>query len=98
VQLEYDHSKVIPEYLDIKFAGVGLRYLYAGGVNVISLMGLNYGYGNTNWVTKRTETNIQTSEVTRVFLESFSVNGDNEIVGKTVTLNDTIDIFYEYHY
>ncbi len=98
VQLEYDLANTIPEALDIRFAGVGLRYLYAGGVNVISLMGLNYGLGNTNRVVKRTETHIATNEPLRTFYESYSLNDSSEIIGKTLTLNDTIDVFYEYRY
>ena len=45
IAFTYDLNKPISSDLDIRFASAGIQFLYAGGVNVISLIGLNTGVG-----------------------------------------------------
>ncbi|MFN8296252.1 MAG: hypothetical protein U0T69_08655 [Chitinophagales bacterium] len=98
VRFNFDYTKSIPNNLDLKFGSAGVRFMYAGGVNVISLMGLNLGAGNTNWVIQQTESLISTGQVTNTFQCDYSPNSNQEIINRTVTLNDTISVYYEYKY
>ena len=98
VRFDFDYTKTIPNDLDLKFSGGGIRFLYAGGVNVLSLMGLNLGAGNTNWVMQRTESLLSTGQVINIFQCDYTQNDNLEITNRTVTLNDTISVYYEYKY
>lgn len=98
VNLEYDNNKTIPEELDIKFVSAGIRFIYAGGVNVFSLAGLNYGLKNTHRIIKRTEYNLQTGQTTFSYNINYITNNNQEITHRNIVLNDTIQIFYEYRY
>jgi hypothetical protein len=98
VSFEYDLSNTISRDLDIRFASGGIRFLYAGGVNVFSLANINYGLGNTHRITKRIEYNLQTTQDGNKYLFDYSTNALNEITNRKITVNDTIDVFYEYRY
>lgn len=98
VNFEYDLSNTISRDLDIRFASGGIRFLYAGGVNVFSLANINYGLGNTHRITKRIEYNLQTAQDGNKYLFDYSTNALNEITNRKITVNDTIDVFYEYRY
>ena len=98
VDFEYDLTKKTPRNLDMRFASGGVRFLYAGGVNVLSLMDLNYGAGNTHSITKRTEYNLQTAQNSNTYLYNYTINNNQEITNRKITLNDTINVFYEYRY
>ena len=84
--------------MDIRFASAGILYVYSGGVNVISLMGLNYGLGNTHRIFKRKEYNLQTSQNGFNYIFEYGVNNNEEIIDRKITVNDTIDITYQYRY
>ena len=98
VTYEYDYSRLIPQYMDIRFASAGILYVYSGGVNVISLMGLNYGLGNTHRIFKRKEYNLQTSQNGFNYIFEYGVNNNEEIIDRKITVNDTIDVSYQYRY
>ncbi len=98
VNIEYDLDKKIPQELDIKFASGGIRFLYAGGVNVLSLANLNYGLGNSNRIFKRIEYNLQTAQTGNKYLFDYTTNNNQEITNRKIIVNDTIDVFYEYRY
>ncbi|MBK6276157.1 MAG: hypothetical protein IPF58_16390 [Saprospirales bacterium] len=46
IAFTYDLNKPISSDLDIRICKCWIQFLYAGGVNVISLIGLNTGVGN----------------------------------------------------
>lgn len=90
--------QTIPEELDIKFASVGFQFLYAGGVNVISLMGLNTGICNTNRIFSRKETYLNTGQEIARYLFEYQEDAANNIIGRKGTINDTLEINYDYKY
>lgn len=92
------HTQTIPQDFDIKLASIGFQYLYAGGVNVLSLLGLNTGIANTNRIFTRTETDFNTGNKTIDYIFNYSENSNNEIIGRNITVNDTIDVEYDYRY
>lgn len=98
IAFTYDLNKPISSDLDIRFASAGIQFLYAGGVNVISLIGLNTGVGNTNRITDRVETKIGNTIPNNSYVFEYSVNNIDEITNRKITLNDTVDVFYEYRY
>lgn len=98
VAFTYDLSKPISSDLDIRFASAGIRFLYIGGTNVISLIGLNTGVGNTNRIINRLETKIGNVNPDNKYVFDYSVNSEDEITNRKITWNDTIDVFYEYRY
>lgn len=98
VSYAYDYNRYIPQYMDIRFASAGIQYIYSGGVNIIALMGLNYGLGNTHRIFRRDEYNLQTSRDGFSYLFEYGVNNNDEIINRKITLNDTIDVYYEYRY
>jgi hypothetical protein len=92
------HTQNIPQDFDIKLASFGFQYLYAGGVNILSLLGLNTGIANTNRIFTRTETDFNTGNKTIDYIFNYSENSNNEIIGRNITVNDTIDVEYDYRY
>jgi hypothetical protein len=98
VILEYDANKKIPMDLDIKFVSTGIRFLYAGGVNVFSLANLNYGTANTNRIIRRTEYDLPTNAQAFDYIINYTTNTNNEITNRKIVVNDSIDVFYEYRY
>ena len=98
IAFTYDLNKPISSDLDIRFASAGIQFLYAGGVNVISLIGLNTGVGNTNRITDRVETKVIGGEEGNVYQYEYSTNNIDEIVSRKITINDTVDVFYDYRY
>lgn len=98
VNLEYDLNNAISEQLDIKFVSAGIRFIYAGGVNVFSLAGLNYGLKNTNRIIKRTEYNLLTGQTLYSYSIDYNTNNNQEIINRNIVLNDSIEVFYEYRY
>lgn len=98
IQYAYDTQNAIPQQLDIKFGVLDLKHWYAGGVNVIDLIGLNLGLGNTHQLLERIEKLQATDELLRSYKFSYSQNSQNQIVGRNIILNDTISVFYQYYY
>ncbi len=98
VKIDYDLSKNITNDLDLKFSSNGIRFLYAGGVNVLSFANLNYGLASTNRIIKRAEYNLQTGESGNLYLFDYTTNNNQEITNRKIVVNDTTDIFYEYRY
>lgn len=99
VKVSFTYStKSIPKELDIKFASAGFQFLYAGGVNIISLMGLNTGISNTNRIFSRKETYLSTGQEIARYLFEYQEDVDNNIIGRKGTINDTIEINYDYKY
>lgn len=98
VNYQYDYSQQIPPYMDIRFASAGIKYVYSGGINVIALMGLNYGSGNTHRILRRDEYNLRTGQDGFHYLFEYGLNDNSEIIDRKITLNDTIEVFYEYKF
>lgn len=98
IQYTYDTDNFIPQQLDIKFGVVDLLHWYAGGVNVMNLIGLNLGLGNSNRLLERIEKLQATDELLRSYKFSYSLNNQDQIVGRNIILNDTISVFYQYYY
>lgn len=96
VNFEYN-TQEITSNLDIKFASGGIRFLYAGGINVLSLMGINYGVGNKNQILSRIDKNLVTG-VNTTYLFDYTRNNLNEIIARKIIVNDTIDVYYNYIY
>lgn len=96
VNFEYNTQNITPN-LDIKFASGGIRFLYAGGINVLSLMGINYGVGNKNQIISRIDKNLSTGTTT-TYLFDYTKNNFNEIIARKIIVNDTIDVYYNYIY
>ncbi|MBL0287696.1 MAG: hypothetical protein IPQ19_09920 [Bacteroidetes bacterium] len=99
VKVSFSYStQSITDELDIKFASAGFQFLYAGGVNIISLMGLNTGIGNTNRIFSRNETYLATEQEIARYLFEYQEDADNNITGRKGTINDTIEINFDYKY
>ena len=96
VNFEYNTQNITPN-LDIKFASGGIRFLYAGGINVLSLMGINYGVGNKNQIISRIDKNLSTG-INTTYLFDYTKNNFNEIIARKIIVNDTIDVYYNYIY
>ena len=91
-------STKIPTVLDIRYASVGFQFLYLGGVNIIDMLGLNTGLGNTHQMLTRTDTRVSDNQVLAKYNFDYTINADNKYIGRTITYNDTIQVFYDYNY
>lgn len=98
IKYKYDNNKKISKQMDIKFGVIDALHWYAGGVNVLELLGLNLGAGNSNWMLERTEFLLESDELLRNYKFSYSDNIQNQITDRSIILNDTISVFYEYFY
>ena len=84
--------------MDIRYASVGFQFLYLGGVNIIDMLGLNTGLGNTHQMLTRTDTRVSDNQVLAKYNFDYTINADNKYIGRTITYNDTIQVFYDYNY
>ncbi|QQR98907.1 MAG: hypothetical protein IPK18_05185 [Sphingobacteriales bacterium] len=98
IKYTYDYTKTMPQSFDLKFSIAGIRFWYAGGVNVISLMGMNVGKGNKNWLLEMKQLEQTTGNTLNVFKYHYTTDSYNDISKRDVILNDTVSVFYNYIY
>ncbi|MCA9749814.1 MAG: hypothetical protein KC414_11970, partial [Romboutsia sp.] len=96
VLLTYSNNS-IPAELDTRFFTSGVRYIYIGGLDVISKVGLNFGKTNTNTLVKREEYNIISNELIETYNFGYTYDNDNRIIKRNMRWSrDTL--FYQFKY
>lgn len=99
VLLDYDYSFIVDKTFDLKFANIEIKFLYEGGINVIHLMGLNLGIGNTHIITGRLETKLKNStEVINKYKFEYSKDEYGRLIGRKVKYNEQAEAIYLYKY
>lgn len=99
VDIEYDLTKEVSPTFDIKFNSVDIQFLYEGGVNIIDLMGLNIGVGNTHLITKRTESYLYDNGLSRNnYKYQYSFDAWGRMTDRVILLNEDTEIYFQYQY
>jgi len=99
VNLEYDYNSPVNSDFDIRFNSKEITFIYEGGVNILSFMGLNTGLGNAHFIKKRTETRIEdTSSVRNQYLFEYQKDKYGRLINRRIIINDESDIVFEYNY
>lgn len=99
VNLEYDYSSPVNSDFDIRFNSKEITFIYEGGVNVLSLMGLNTGLGNHHFIKKRTETRIEDStSIRNQYLFEYQKDSYGRLSNRKIIINEESEIFFEYNY
>lgn len=99
VNLEYDYNSPVNSDFDIRFNSKEIIFIYEGGVNVLSLMGLNTGLGNRHFIKKRTETRLEdTTSVRNQYLFEYQKDNYGRLINRKIIINDEDEIFFEYNY
>lgn len=99
VDLEYDLSREVSPTFDIKFNSVDIQFLYEGGVNIIDLMGLNIGEGNTHLISKRSESYLYDNGKSRnTYQYQYSFDAWGRMTNRVILLNEDTEILFQYQY
>lgn len=94
--LSYDNKPISPE-LDTRFFSAGVRFIYIGGLDLISKVGLNFGKTNTNRLIKREEYNLTENELIETYDFGYIYDSQNRIVKRNMRWSsDTL--FYQFKY
>ncbi|MDB5228271.1 MAG: hypothetical protein JWN78_2464 [Bacteroidota bacterium] len=94
--LEYSTDK-IPSELDTRFFSKDINFIYIGGLNLVTKLGLNLGIDNENTLIKRTETALATSQVVEVYNFRYFYNTSHEIIKRNMSWS-TDTLFYQFKY
>lgn len=94
--LEYS-DREISEELDTRFFSKDIKFIYLGGLNLVSKIGLNFGTNNKNTLIKRTEINLIENKINAYYEFTYTYNNNGEII-KRAMLWDTDTLFYQFRY
>lgn len=98
VEFKYDNSVQVDPTFDIRFASIDTKFLYEGGVNILHLMGLNTGIGNTHIVIERNETNIPAHTVRNQYKFEYRTDNLSRIIERKATFNQQAEAVYQFNY
>lgn len=99
VDLEYDLTQKVSHTFDIKFNSVEIQFLYEGGVNILDLMGLHIGEGNTHLIKKRVESYLyDESKIRNTYQYQYNFDTWGRMTHRTLFLNEDTEIHYQYQY
>ena len=99
-ELEYS-TKTIVDELDTRFFSKDIKFIYIGGLNLITKVGLNFGINNSNELRKRTETNLVLNQIvdTYFFKYEYNVNNSSEIIKRSISRTSSPDtLYYQFKY
>lgn len=98
VEFKYDYSIKVDPTFDIRFASIDTKFLYEGGVNIIHLMGLNTGIGNTHIVVERNETNTPANSIRNQYKFEYKSDKYDRIIERKAIYNNQVEAFYQFNY
>lgn len=99
VNLEYNLNFSINKDFDIRFNSKEIKFIYEGGLNIIHLMGLNMGLGNTHIINKRIETNLyDNSNIRNQYLYKYQTDMYGRISERKILINEESEVIFEYKY
>lgn len=98
VDFNYDYSVKVDPTFDIRFASVDTKFLYEGGVNILHLMGLNTGIGNTHIMTQRYEIMTETNTVRNQYQFEYKTDQENRIIERKAMYNHQAEAIYQFNY
>lgn len=94
--LEYDNDLVSEEF-DSRFLTKDIKFIYLGGLDLMSKIGLNYGNSTKNKLIKRSDIIVQTGQVYEHYDYGYIRNSNNDIVKRNIRWSsDTL--FYQFKY
>jgi hypothetical protein len=94
--LEYS-SNPVTEELDTRFFNKDIKFIYIGGLNLVTKLGLNFGLSNGNTLTKRTEVTLPAETVVETYVFGYIYNSNQEIVKRNMRWS-TDTLFYQFKY
>lgn len=98
IHIDYDYSRPVEEVFDIRFNSVEFALLHEGGVNIISLLGLKAGLGNSHYISKRSEFHITDGAPRNHYDYEYLFNTQGDLVHRKIIVNDSMEVNYEYNY
>ncbi|MFN8296254.1 MAG: hypothetical protein U0T69_08665 [Chitinophagales bacterium] len=99
-ELEYS-AKTIVDELDTRFFSKDIKFIYIGGLNLITKVGLNFGINNSNELRKRTETNLILNQIVDTYFFKYEYNANNlsEIIKRSISRTSSPDtLYYQFRY
>lgn len=94
--LEYDNELIHNDF-DSRFFTKDIKFIYLGGLDLITKLGLNYGKSTQNKLVKRTEINLLSSSVTETYRYNYTQNSKGDINRRNVQFSsDTL--YYRFKY
>lgn len=94
--LEYS-SNPISDELDTRFFNKDIKFIYIGGLNLVSKLGLNFGLSSSNTLIKRTEMILPDETITEIYEFGYIYNNNQEIIKRNMRWT-TDTLFYQFKY
>lgn len=94
--LEYNND-LVPKEFDSRFLTKEIRFIYLGGLDLISKLGLNYGKSTQNKLIKRTDVNLITGQVFEQYDYGYTQNVKGDITKRNI-LFSTDTLYYQLKY
>ncbi len=94
--LEYSNDPITEE-LDTRFFNKNIKFIYIGGLNLVTKLGLNFGLSNSNTLISRTERLLATGDTVDYYRFGYIYNHNHEIVKRNMRWG-TDTLFYQFKY
>jgi hypothetical protein len=95
-ELQYSTDPITHE-LDTRFFSKDIKFIYIGGLNLVTKLGLNFGISNSNTLTTRVERELAGGTVTEVYRFGYIYNANHEIIKRNMRWS-TDTLFYQFKY
>lgn len=94
--LEYS-NELLPSEFDSKFLNKDVRYIYIGGLDLISKLGLNLGKNTQNKLIRRTEIELPSNQIFETYNFGYTHNSKGDVVKRDVKFS-TDTLYYQFKY
>ena len=94
--LEYD-NEAVPEEFDSKFLTKEIKFIYIGGLDLMSKLGLNLGKSSKNKLIRRSDISAQTGQVVELYHYGYIRNSTGDITKRNIRFS-TDTLFYQFKY
>ncbi len=94
--LEYNNDLISNEF-DSRFFTKDIKFIYLGGLDLMTKLGLNYGKSTQNKLIKRTEINLLSGQVAELYNYGYTLNNSSDISKRNIRFS-TDTLFYQFKY
>lgn len=94
--LEYSNELISKEF-DSRFLTKEIKFIYIGGLDLMTKIGLNYGKSTQNKLIKRSDINLLTGQVVEQYNYGYTTNSRGDI-GKRNIRFSTDTLYYQFKY
>ncbi|MCB0507234.1 MAG: hypothetical protein R2739_01920 [Chitinophagales bacterium] len=94
--LEYSNEPINAEF-DSKFLSKEIKFIYVGGLDFLTKLGLNTGLSAQNKLIKRTEIILPSYQIYETYDYGYTYNSDGKVIKRNIRWS-TDTLFYQFKY